>query len=329
MKTQSLIRASVTLFMVALAALLAWALWQHYMYSPWTRDGRVRARVVQVAPDVSGLVTEVAVADNQTVQQGDLLFVIDRSRYQNALRQAEADQRAAEAAARAAGADIRAAQASAAKARAEFAMRQAESRRRDRIAEAVSREVRDNAHSNADAAQAQLQAAQASHQRATASQQQLLARLQQANAALALAQLNLERTQVRAPVDGYVTNLELYPGDYAHAGQARMALIDRHDFWVYGYFEETKLPNVHVGDAVQVRLLSGIRARGTVDSIAHGIADRDNPTGANLLADVNPTFNWVRLAQRVPVRVSIDADSLPEGTVLAAGMTATLTLNPS
>ena len=104
MTTQSLIRASVTLFMVALAALLAWALWQHYMYSPWTRDGRVRARVVQVAPDVSGLVTEVAVADNQTVQQGDLLFVIDRSRYQNALQQAEADQRAAEAAARAAGA---------------------------------------------------------------------------------------------------------------------------------------------------------------------------------------------------------------------------------
>jgi multidrug resistance efflux pump len=299
------------------------------MYSPWTRDGRVRARVVQVAPDVSGLVTEVPVADNQAVQRGDLLFVIDRSRYQNALLQAQADQQAAEAAARAAGADIRAAQASAAKARAEFAMRQAESRRRDRIAQAVSREVRDNAHSSAEAAEAQLQAAQASHQRATAGQQQLLARLQQANAALALAQLNLERTEVRAPVDGYVTNLALYPGDYAHAGQARMALIDRHDFWVYGYFEETKLPNVHVGDPVQVRLLSGIRANGKVHSIAHGIADRDNPTGADLLADVNPTFNWVRLAQRVPVRVSIDADSLPENTVLAAGMTATLTLNPS
>ncbi|WP_346837067.1 HlyD family secretion protein [Microbulbifer sp. SAOS-129_SWC] len=328
MNTATPIRVAITLLVVSIAALLCWFLWQHYMYSPWTRDGRVQVRVIQIAPDVSGLVRQVAVGDNQLVHKGDLLFVIDQSRFTNAVMQAEADQEAAEAAARSAGADIRIAEASAARARAEFAMREAESSRRARIPQAVSEEIVSNARSSADAAAAALRAARASTERASAGQQQLLANLQRANAALELARLNLQRTEVRAPTDGYITNLNLYPGDYAHTGQAYMALIDRHHLWVYGYFEETKLPRVNVGDRVEVRLMSGLHTEGVVDSIARGIADRDNPTGANLLAEVNPTFSWVRLAQRVPVRVRLDADKLPPDTVLAAGMTATLVLRP-
>jgi Multidrug resistance efflux pump len=142
------------------------------------------------------------------------------------------------------------------------------------------------------------------------------------------ALLNLTRSEVRAPSDGYITNLNLYPGDFATAGIARMALIDSHSFWVYGYFEETKLPRVHVGDQAVVRLMSGGKEiEGHVDSLASGIADRDNPTSnGDLLADVNPIFTWVRLAQRVPVRVHLDR--IPAGVKLAMGMTCTVTLKP-
>ena len=144
----------------------------------------------------------------------------------------------------------------------------------------------------------------------------------------AAAQLNLDRTEVRAPVDGYVTNLDVRVGDYASTGVPRLALIDSHSYWIYGYFEETKLAQVRIGDRVDISLMSGTRLQGTVESIARGITDADNPTGSDLLANVNPTFNWVRLAQRLPVRVRIDGEHLPEGTVLAAGMTATLIVRP-
>jgi multidrug resistance efflux pump len=142
------------------------------------------------------------------------------------------------------------------------------------------------------------------------------------------AVLNLTRSEVRAPSDGFITNLNLYPGDFATAGTARMALIDSHSFWVYGYFEETKLPRVHVGDQAVVRLMSGGKdIQGHVDSLASGIADRDNPTSnGDLLADVNPIFTWVRLAQRVPVRIHLD--QIPAGVKLAMGMTCTVTLRP-
>lgn len=328
MKIASLTRVVLTLLVVALAALLARALWKHYMYSPWTRDGRVRAEVVQVAPDVSGLVADVEVHDNQFVHRGDVLFRIDAARFRNAVDQAHANLAAAEAAAKAAGASLDAARASAAEARAQFRMRHSESQRRQRMGDVISEEVRSDARATAAAAEASLRAARAGHSEAAAGRARALAAVAQAQAALALAQLNLARTRVRAPVDGYVTNLSLYAGDYASAGVARMALVDSHHYWVYGYFEETKLPHVHVGDPARIRLMDGTRLRGTVASIARGVSDRDNPAGPQLLADVNPTFNWVRLAQRVPVRVRIDSDQLLPGTVLAAGMTATVVLQP-
>ena len=216
------------------------------MYSPWTRDGRVRAEVVRVAPDVSGLVTAVRVNDNQTVQKGDLLFVVDQARYRNAVAQAQANLDAAEAAARAAGASISAAEAGARESRSNYEMY------RGAVgASAEADQQRDLGRGRAptrvaaaDAAKAGWRQAQAGRQQATAGQQQALAAVAQAQVALAAAQLNLDRTEVRAPVDGYVTNLDIRVGDYASAGNARLAVIDRHSYWIYGYFEETKLPGI-------------------------------------------------------------------------------------
>lgn len=328
MKPASVIRFSLTAVVVLIAALVVGLLWRHYMYSPWSRDARVHAEVVQLAPDVSGLITRVAVKDNQLVHKGELLFQIDPSRFENAVRQAQANLDAAEAAARAAGADIEAAHASAEAARASYSMRSAEAERRERAGNFVSQEVRSDAADQAAAAHAQWQAAQASHGKASAARAEALASVEQAQAALALARLDLTRTAVRAPIDGYITNLDTYVGDYAHAGTASLALVGSHTFWVYGYLEETKLPSVSVGDAVDIRLMDGTRLDGRVQSIAEGIADSQNPTGSSLLANVSPTFSWVRLAQRIPVRIGIDPRSIPKGTRLAAGMTATVVMHP-
>ncbi|MGU7782770.1 efflux RND transporter periplasmic adaptor subunit [Burkholderia sp. PU8-34] len=286
MRAQPYFRVAVTLLLFAAAVLLAHTLWNHYMYAPWTRDGRVRAKVVNIAPDVSGIVTDVLVADNQVVHRGDVLFRIDRDRFRLVLAQADAQ---------------------VALRRAELEMRDKQALRRAQLdGSVISAEVREDAVSAA---------------------RQALANYQAAVAARDVAQLNLARSEIKAPVDGYITNLNLYPGDYAAAGVARLALIDAHSYWVYGYFEETKLPQVRVGDAAEVRLLSGGPAlTGHVESIARGISDRDNPTSSSLLADVNPIFTWVRLAQRVPVRVRLD--TLPDGTFLAAGTTCTVTIRP-
>jgi multidrug resistance efflux pump len=331
MKLSTFIRFAVTALVVLVAAFVGHAMWKHYMYSPWTRDGRVRAEIVRIAPDVAGLVTDVRVIDNQTVKKGDLLFVVDRARYENAVAQAKANLNAAEAAARAAGASINAASAGAEQSHANYEMYQAQSERRQKlINNVISAEDKANAAAAANAAKAGWQQTLASTKQASAAQQQSLAAVAQAEVELASAQLNLDRTQVLAPVDGFVTNLDVRVGDYANAGTPRLALIDSHSYWIYGYFEETKLPGLRIGDPVDIRLMSGgVQLKGSVESIARGITDADNPTGSDLLADVNPTFNWVRLAQRVPVRVRIDGDHLPEGTVLAAGMTATLIVRPS
>lgn len=329
MKIQSLLRFLITVAVVVIALLLGHALWRHYLYAPWTRDGRVRADVVRIAPDVSGLVTKVAVIDNQTVHKGDLLFVIDPDRYKYAVAQAAANLSAAEASARAAGANINAAQAAAAARKTEFEMRSEQAARRQQLSDVIAKETRTDAASAAEAARASWQQAQAGGSQASAAREQALAAVAQAQVALDTAKLNVARTEVRAPADGYVTNLEVRVGDYAVVGSPRLALIDRHSYYIYGYFEETKLPQLRIGDTVDIRLMSGgTHLKGTITGIARGIGDRDNPTGADLLSNVNPTFNWVRLAQRVPVRIAIDDDHLPPNLVLAAGMTATIEVRP-
>lgn len=331
MNAQSLIRTALTLIVVLAATLIGYALWKHYMYSPWTRDGRVRAEIVRVAPDVSGLVAAVDVRDNQPVKAGDVLFRIDPRRFQLALAQAEADLGAAQAAARAAGASISAASAGTAASQADYEKYEAQSERRQRAAAVISAEARADAVATARAAQAAVEQARANRNAATAAQAQALAAVEQAQAAVDLARLNLERATVRATAPGYITNLDVRVGDYASAGSARMALVRSDSLWVYGYFEETKLPLIHPGDRADVRLMSGGRAlHGVVEGIARGITDADNPTsGGDLLADVSPTFNWIRLAQRVPVRVRLDPAGIPTDMVLAAGMTASVTVHPA
>jgi RND family efflux transporter MFP subunit len=285
-----IIRKIFGLFMTALifgaAILIGRVLWVHYMDQPWTRDGRVRADVINVAPDVSGAVVTMPVADNQLVHKGDLLMEIDPSHYKIAVEQAQATVAARQA-------DLR-------------MRRDDAARRADLDNEVVSKESRDNASQAAYGA---------------------AANLQQAQAALDAAELNLARTKVFAPVDGYVTNLNVHRGDYATTGAAKLAIVDSHSFWVYGYFEETKLPRVRIGDQAEMRLMSGGVLKGHVQSISRGIYDRDNPQSRELLADVNPTFNWVRLAQRVPVRIHID--EVPEDVVLAAGTTCTVVVQPT
>lgn len=329
LQPQALLRFAITAVVVIVALLLCHVLWRHYMYSPWTRDGRVRAEVVRIAPDVSGLVTKVPVIDNAEVKKGDVLFEIDPQRFQIALQQAEANLNAAKAAARAAGANIDAVLASAAARKAEYDMRQEQAQRRQELADVVPKEERTDAKSAAMTARAVWEQAQASGHQANASREQAEAAVVQAQVAVDRAKLDLDRTEVRAPVDGYVTNLDVRVGDYAATGSPRLALIDRHSYYIYGYFEETKLPHLRIGDPVEIRLMSGgTHLKGRIIGVARGITDRDNPTGRDLLADVNPTFNWVRLAQRVPVRIQIDEDSIPKGVILAAGMTASIDVQP-
>ena len=330
MNRTALLRFSITALVVIAAFFAGRALWNRSQYEPWTRDGRVRADVVHIAPDVSGLVTEIDVQDNQLARKGDVLFRIDRACFDLALAQARANLDAAIAQARAAGANVTSAQAAVAARNAEYRMRSEEADRRRRIGDVISQEIRSDAVATAVSAQATLHQAQAATGQASAGQQQAEASVEQARVAVDKAQLDLDRTEVRAPVDGYVTNLEVRVGDYASAGAARLALVDSHSYYVYGYFEETKLPQLHVGDSVDVRLMAGEAVlKGRVESIARGITDRDNPTGTDLLANVNPTFNWVRLAQRVPVRIAIDPAKMPANVVLSAGMTVTVIVKPS
>jgi multidrug resistance efflux pump len=274
-------RMTVTLAAVAIACAVGWYLWRYYEVEPWTRDGRVRANVVQVAPDVTGQVIAVHVHDNQIVERGQLLFEIDRARFDLAVRQAEAVEQAA---------------------RAALAQATREGRRNVQLRDLVAQEVREQGQARVEQAQANLAQALANRD---------------------VARLNLERTRVVAAVNGFVTNLDLQRGAYVTAARPVMALIDRQSFYVEGYFEETKLPRIHVGDPVSVVLMGDKQAiTGHVESFAEGIAERERRTGSNLLPDVNPTFNWVRLAQRIPVRIALD--NVPAGVRLVAGQTATV-----
>ncbi|MGH8460828.1 MAG: efflux RND transporter periplasmic adaptor subunit [Stenotrophobium sp.] len=281
--SNSIMRVTLTVLIFAAALFLGYRLWTHYMYSPWTRDGRIRADVIRVAPDVAGPVTAVAVHDNQEVHKGDLLFSVDAARYLIAVQQVQALLDAV---------------------RTEMTQKQREAHRRATLdAAVVSSESRQSASAASAAA---------------------TAKAQEAEAALAAAQLNLQRTQVLAPVDGYVTHLEVHPGDYAVAGRPMLAVVDRHSFRAEGYFEETKIPGLRVGDAVDIRLMSGGPVlKGHVESIARAIADTEDN---GLLSSVNPTFHWVRLAQRIPVRIHIDR--IPQDLILSSGMTCTVTVHP-
>lgn len=285
-KFPSVARYAATIILAGFAVVAGWQPWVHYELEPWTRDGRVRADIVAIAPDVSGLVTEVLVRDNQIVHKGDVLFRIDRDRFLLALRQAEANVEGRTATLDAAKKDL----------------------------------VRYRAMSSIAVSEQKIE-------QVTATAAQAQADLHQAEADRDLAKLNLDRSDVRAAVNGPITNFDLQPGNYVTAGKGVAALIDQDSLHVDGYFEETKLPLIHIGDKAVVHMMGEDRAiLGHVESVAGGIEDRDRSSGSNLLADVNPTFSWVRLAQRIPVRIALD--QVPAGARLVAGRTSTVVINP-
>ncbi len=238
--------------------------------------------MVVIAPDVSGWVRELKAVDNQQVKAGDVLLSIDRERFEAAVEKARAVVQTRQQ---------------------QLSLREHEASRRAALGpQAISAELRENAQINAGIARGELREAQAEAK---------------------VAELNLARSQVLAPRNGHITNLRLAEGNYVNAGQPVMALIDDSTFYVQAYFEETKLPRIRVGDPVKIWLMSaGHALEGHVESISRGITDRNTNPDAQLLAEVEPTFNWVRLAQRIPVRIKLD--KLPEGVNLSAGMTASV-----
>ncbi|WP_425106902.1 efflux RND transporter periplasmic adaptor subunit [Ancylobacter sp.] len=285
MKMGSALRVGVTLLATVAAVFIGWRLWLYYTVAPWTRDARVLAQVVAIAPDVSGLVDSVNVRDNQFVQKGEILFVIDQQRFTAALRQAQADVELKQQALRYAG---------------DTARRDARLEQAD--ADAISAQTVELTAANAAEAQAELDAAQA---------------------ALTTAQINLERSRVRAPTDGYITNFNVDAGDYARVGEPILALVDSHSFYVYAYFMETKLPSIRDGDPARVELMAGgVVIDGEVEGLSRAIA---NP-GQGLLAQVDPNFDWIRLAQRIPVRIKLGP--VPPEVRLVAGLTATVVVQP-
>lgn len=328
LSSPSLPRISLTLIALSLALLCAVLLWHHDVDAPWTRDARIRADVIQLAPDVGGLVTAVEVRDNQSVAHGQAVFRIDTARYDNAERRAAADLDMARSAAGVASAEVQVRKAEAASARTALDMRNEQARRRRQAGPgAASREEIDDAQAAAAMAADAWRLAQSRLAQAQADASRASAGVELARTALQEARLDQQRSVVKAPVDGFVTNLLLRPGDYVHPGQPVLALVDRRSFYVNAYFEENKLGAIHPGDRASVHMVAGGRClAGTVQAIARGIAERDNPTGHDLLLDTNPVFDWVRLAQRIPVRIQLDA--LPADVQLSAGMSATVTVLP-
>jgi multidrug resistance efflux pump len=275
-----------TVAAVCAAAALGWQAWRYYMGSPWTRDGTVRAYVVKVAPEVAGEIVQLPIADNQFVRKGDLLMLIDPRNYSIAVRQAEAAVEQTRATAENANAEM--------------------TRRLHLTDIAVTQEERQTYVSQAATAEAAYQSA--------------LANLEQ-------ARINFKRTQVRSPVNGYITNLTAQLGDFANVGDLQLAVVNSDSYWVDAYFEETELSRIHEGDAATIKLMGYTPLlRGRVQGLARGINVPNATPDATGLATVNPIFTFVRLAQRVPVRIHID--EVPPDVKLVAGLTATVQVEP-
>ena len=279
-------RMAITMIVLSAAAVLALWAFRRYEYSPWTRDGRINAYVVDTAAEINGQVIEVAVQDNQFVRKNDLLYKIDPRDYQAAVKRTRAALDGA---------------------RAQLALDRASVQRRDTVAAgAVSAEERQIFASKVQTDEAELESAQA---------------------ALYKAQLDLERCEIRSPVNGWVTNLTVRAGNFATTGQRQMSVIDADSYWISGYFEETRLRHVNVGAQVRAVLMGypDSAILGHVESINRGIADTNTAPNPQGLPQVNPIFTWVRLAQRIPVRVHID--HVPNGVHLAIGETCTVNVD--
>ncbi|WP_110352909.1 HlyD family secretion protein [Methylobacterium sp. B4] len=276
------LRLAATAVILACAAGAAFIVWQFYVTAPWTRDGRVRVQVANIAPQVSGTIVALRVTDNQEVKKGDILYVIDPFDFQEAVVSAEAE---------------------IANREADLSVKQSQSARRAALS-TVSTSVEEKQQFAGTAKIAE-------------------AALKTATSQLAQARKNLERTEVRSTVNGRVTNLLLRVGDYATTGTANLQVIDTDSFWIDGYFEETKMPHIRAGAPAEVALMGyDAPLRGRVESVTLGISTANAAPSTQGLPNVDPVYTWVRLAQRVPVRIRIDR--VPEGVTLVAGMTATV-----
>jgi len=281
--TRKISRTAITVILVILAFIAIFRAWVYYTESPWTRDARFSADVVAIAPDVSGLITQVAVKDNQLVAKNQVLFVIDQPRYQKALAEAEAD-------------------VSYYKALAEEKSREA-GRRNKLGVSAMSREEIDQSNNVL---------------------QTVLHQMAKAQATRDLARLDLDRTVIRAPADGWVTNLNVYAGEFITRGSTAVALVKQHSFYVMAYLEETKLEGVRPGYRAEVTPLGSNHVlKGTVDSVAAGVTNASSSVDSKGMATVDSNLEWVRLAQRVPVRIRLDEEP---GNLWPAGTTATVVI---
>ena len=277
-------RLIVTGTLIVLAVVVTTLLYYRSVNRPWTRDGQVRAKIIEIASQVNGQVIKIAIIDNQWVKKGSLLFQIDPKDYELQVKDAEAviEQREAQ-----------------------LKLAEAE---KDRILEAlktnaVSRALADKAVASVDVARADLNGSKVS---------------------LETAKLKLSWTSIYAPSDGYVTNLEFKEGDYSNTGSAVLAFVDSNSYWVYGYFKETQLKHIKPGDRAVVTLMShrDKPIEGVVNSIGRAISTPDTADVSELVPEISATFDWVRLAQRVPVRIELK--KVPEGVDLIVGTTASV-----
>lgn len=281
--TTKISRTAITLILVVLAFIAIFRAWAYYTESPWTRDARFSADVVAIAPDVAGLITQVSVKDNQLVKKNQVLFTIDQPRYQKALEEAQADVAYYQALA---------------------TEKRLEAGRRNKLGiQAMSREEIDQANNVLQTVQHQLAKAQATRD---------------------LAKLDLDRTVIRAPADGWVTNLNVYAGEFITRGSTAVALVKQHSFYVLAYLEETKLEGVRPGYYVEITPLGSSRTlKGVVDSVAAGVTNASSSSDSKGMATVDSNLEWVRLAQRVPVRIRLSEE---QGNLWPAGTTATVVI---
>ena len=316
----------IILLVVALIAIFAIIhIWNYYNSEPWTRDGRVRGDVIQVSSDVSGLVIEVLVQDNQSVKKGQVLFKIDVARQAIDVEQAKSDLAKAKAGLAAAEAELAQAQANVVKSEANINLADKNANRYSNLMEgAISKQEQDQMFATRDQSHAEHEQIVAAIAQAKAHIVQQKALIEVATSHLHLTQLNLNRSEVVAPADGTLSNFELQQGNYVKVGQAVAALLNRQQLYIVGYFEETKLNKIYVGAPATIQMMGDSeKLKGHVQGIASGIEDRERSSTSGLLANVNPTFSWVRLAQRVPVKIILD--EMPKNELaFVAGRTATI-----
>ncbi len=328
----SIIRIALTLGLALLAAAGAYYLYVGYILHPWTRDGQVRAYIITIAPRVAGNVVAVHVTDNQLVSKDDPLFEIDPSQYTLAVQAAQQQLEQARQEVASLEASIEAAQDTVKSAQSTLDEAQRQLKRAQEAGNAVSKEFLDQTTLAEQVAQSTLAENQAQLAEATKElgpPGESNYRIQAAQVALDQAKLDLSWTKIIAPSDGYVTNLNVETGDYAPAGIPQLAFVDSTSFWVAGYFMETQLRHMKPGDRAVVTLMAhpDNPLEGEVESVGWAIQPPDvaNTLGVlNLVPEVQPTFDWVRLAQRIPVRIKIN--KVPDGVDLIVGLTASVAI---